>query len=185
MCGFPPASSFPFLRGCVAGWLGQETQRVRACRPGGVLGIPCSMQSGGSARAPPSALQPRRRHLPGLAGWFPPAHTQPVTHSETSAFRGRALAVDFTLVSHLQSTFHLESGAGCCGSELFLNDQTPLASHPPSLQATSSSRCGRHCASLPGSCWDPSVGLRFSVAATVALQGFPHLPLTLAVFACR
>lgn len=54
-------------------------------------------------------------------------------------------------------------------------------SHPPSLQAAFSKRCGRHCASPLGSCGDPSMELRFSVS----LQGFPHLPLMLAVFACR
>lgn len=139
----------------MAGRPAQEPQGVWASRPGGILRIPCHTKRRTCLDAECTAAG--RRHV-SQADWF----VSSCSHSACHTFRNfRNLGESFSdglsfgvSIYRGLPTWGLESGR--YGSQQFLRvTRLPLASHLYlwfSPAVTFSSRCGCHCASLPGSC---------------------------------
>lgn len=81
----------------MAGWTAQEAQGVWAGQPGSILGIPCHTKQRKCLDAECAAAG--RGTSPRLSALLPLAHTQPVTHLETSGIWERVFVMDLALVS--------------------------------------------------------------------------------------
>lgn len=134
-------------------WLSDLPRRVGGSRPAGQA---VSWEFPVACRAE-EVLRRRdtvagRRHS-SRTGWLVSSCSHPACHTFRN-FRNLEESVGVGL--------SFPPGSSRCGSEQFLSDQTTsdfslaLVSHPPSLRVTFFIRCGRHCASFPGSCSDPA-----------------------------